>query len=110
MAAGCVCPARVSDVRVGDRVLAVTPDGARSFDKVFRITHHDTASETLFIQLTTASGATLELSPGHMTHAGTVARERRDHSCSLTHRTRQSCPKIAQFTVSVLTLQSTVPR
>jgi len=59
------------DLKVGDRVLAVSSTGEPFFDKVFRITHHDTESPTEFVVITTTSGDKLELSSDHMLHSGT---------------------------------------
>lgn len=57
-------------VSLGDHVQSVTPEGVLRFVEVFRWTHYDPSSWTEFVLLTTSTGHTLELSPGHMTHVG----------------------------------------
>jgi hypothetical protein len=57
-----------SELKVGDRVLAVDADGNTFFDKVFRRSSWHPVDNSEMIQLTTESGKTLKLTPDHYLH------------------------------------------
>jgi desert hedgehog protein len=56
---------RMDELRIGDRVAVIRPDGTRSFDDVYLFTHKDGAASGRYLTLTLASGRTLSLSPRH---------------------------------------------
>lgn len=58
----------IADVNVGDKVLSVSADNKYFYDKVFRITEHDTSAAVASVKLSTAS-ATLQLTPNHFVHS-----------------------------------------
>jgi hypothetical protein len=63
----------VKDVQVGDMVMTVRTDRTIGYDRVFRVTRHDETSVTNFIRLTTASGHSIEMTPGHFVQVGDIA-------------------------------------
>ena len=56
---------RISELAIGDRVLAARPDGSTFFDDVYLFGHKDAAVVTSFVKLETASGAVLRLTGDH---------------------------------------------
>jgi hypothetical protein len=55
----------ISSLRIGDRVLAVRPDGTTFYDEVYLRGHKDPAAVARFVQLQVPSGAALRLTPSH---------------------------------------------
>jgi hypothetical protein len=53
------------DVRLGDRVQVVSPDGSLGYEEVYLNTHKDGAASVPYVTLTLASGRALTLSPRH---------------------------------------------
>lgn len=62
--------APIADVRVGDRVLAVSSGGQPFYDKVFRITHHEPTETMEFVRIGTSTGHVLEVTGTHRVHVG----------------------------------------
>jgi hypothetical protein len=56
---------RMDELRIGDRVAVMRPDGTRGFDEIYLFTHKDAVSTNQYIRLTLASGRELALSPRH---------------------------------------------
>ena len=56
---------RMDELRIGDRVAVVRPDGTRGFDDVYLFTHKDGVRANAYRILTLASGRQLALSPRH---------------------------------------------
>lgn len=56
---------RMDELRIGDRVAVVRPEGTRGFDEVYLFTHKDAVSTSQYLRLTLASGRDLALSPRH---------------------------------------------
>ena len=55
----------ISSLRIGDRVLAVRPDGTTFYDEVYLRGHKDPAAVARFVRLQVPSGAALRLTPNH---------------------------------------------
>ena len=55
----------MTDVRLGDRVLAARPDGTLGYEEVYLNTHRDAVSSAPYVALRLASGRELRLSPRH---------------------------------------------
>ena len=55
----------MSELRIGDRVLAATPSGALQYQDVYMFGHMDAESDSDFVSVGTASGRLLRLSPDH---------------------------------------------
>ncbi len=55
----------ISEVRLGDRVLAVLPDGTLGYEEVYLNTHRDAATMAPYVVLGLESGRTLRLTPRH---------------------------------------------
>ena len=60
----------ISDVKVGDRVLAADLSGTLSFSEVISVPHSKNDIQTDFVELITKSGKSIKLTPGHMILAG----------------------------------------
>jgi hypothetical protein len=56
---------RMDELRIGDRVAVLRPDGTRGFDEVYLFTHKDAVATNQYLRLTLASGRELSLSPRH---------------------------------------------
>ena len=56
---------RMDELRIGDRVAVMLPDGTRGFDDVYLFTHKDGVATNAYRILTLASGRQLALSPRH---------------------------------------------
>jgi hypothetical protein len=56
---------RMTDLKIGDRVAVVRPDGARGFDDIYLFTHKDPVASARYVTLTLESGRKLTLSPRH---------------------------------------------
>ncbi|KAG7163356.1 hedgehog-like [Homarus americanus] len=56
----------VSVIQEGDEVQVMRPDGSLSFSPVLMFLHRDPRVSRSFLRLTTASGATLTLTPSHL--------------------------------------------
>ena len=61
----------MSDLRIGDRVLAATRSGALQYQDVYMFGHADASKAAPYIHLATASGRTLRLTPDHYVPVGT---------------------------------------
>ena len=61
----------ISDIRVGDRVLAADASGVLSYSDVIAVPHQTNDIAADFVELGTASGRTIKLTPEHMILAGT---------------------------------------
>lgn len=57
---------KLSDVRLGDRILSATRDGELSFADVIAIPHAKNHIEVQFISIITASNVALQLTPDHL--------------------------------------------
>lgn len=64
---------RMDELRIGDRVAVMLPDGTRGFDEIYLFTHKDAVSTNQYIRLTLASGRELALSPRHFIPVATDA-------------------------------------
>jgi predicted extracellular nuclease len=60
----------ISDVRVGDRVLAADAAGRTSYSDVVYVPHRANCDDALFTQVTTASGRDIKMTPSHIILAG----------------------------------------
>ena len=61
----------MSDLRIGDRVLAATPSGALQYQDVYMFGHADASKAAPYIHLATASGRPLRLTPDPYVPVGT---------------------------------------
>ena len=64
---------RMDELRIGDRVAVIRPDGGRGFEDVYLFTHKDGAASGRYLTLSLASGRTLSLSPRHFIPVATDA-------------------------------------
>ncbi len=55
----------MKDVRIGDRLQVVMPDGSLRYEDVYLLTHNDPDIAGPFVELALASGQSLTLSPRH---------------------------------------------
>lgn len=53
----------MAELKIGDRVLV---SGSGQFSEVFAFSHQDTASVSVFLRLTTETGRSIKLTPGHI--------------------------------------------
>ena len=53
----------MTDLRIGDRVAVIRPDGSRGFDDIYLFTHKDKVASAPYVTLTLESGRKLSLSP-----------------------------------------------
>jgi Hint module len=60
----------ISDVRVGDRVLAADAAGRTSYSDVVYVPHRANSDDALFTHITTASGRDIKMTPSHIILAG----------------------------------------
>jgi Hint module len=60
----------ISDVRVGDRVLAADAVGRTSYSDVVFVPHRANSDDALFTRITTASGRDIKMTPSHIILAG----------------------------------------
>jgi Hint module len=60
----------ISDVRVGDRVLAADAAGRTSYSDVVYVPHVANSDDALFTHITTASGRDIKMTPSHILSAG----------------------------------------
>ena len=60
----------ISDVRVGDRVLAADAGGRTSYSDVVFVPHRANSDDALFTHITTASGRDIKMTPSHIILAG----------------------------------------
>ena len=60
----------ISDVRVGDRVLAADAAGQNSYSDVVFVPHRANSDDALFTHITTASGRDIKMTPSHIILAG----------------------------------------
>ena len=56
---------RMDELRIGDRVAVMRPDGTRGFDEIYLFTHKDAVATNAYRTLTLESGRELTLSPRH---------------------------------------------
>jgi len=56
---------RMADLKIGDRVAVIRPDGSRGFEDIYLFTHKDQTAAAVYITLTLESGRKLTLSPRH---------------------------------------------
>ncbi|MGD9509143.1 MAG: hypothetical protein AB7I59_24475 [Geminicoccaceae bacterium] len=56
---------RMDELRIGDRVAVMRPDGTRGFDEIYLFAHKDAVATSQYLRLTLASGRELALSPRH---------------------------------------------
>lgn len=64
----------MADLRIGDRVLAVSPEGALEYQDVYFFGHREPAKVAPYLHITTASGRALRLSPDHYLPAAHLVR------------------------------------
>ena len=55
----------MTDLKIGDRVAVIRPDGSRGFDDIYLFTHKDQVTSAPYVTLTLESGRKLSLSPRH---------------------------------------------
>ena len=60
----------ISDVRVGDRVLAADAAGRTSYSDVVYVPHRANSDDALFTHITTSSGRDIKMTPSHIILAG----------------------------------------
>ena len=60
----------ISDIRVGDRVLAADAAGQTSYSDVVFVPHRANSDDALFTHITTASGRDIKMTPSHIILAG----------------------------------------
>jgi Hint module len=60
----------ISDVRVGDRVLAADAAGRTSYSDVVYVPHSANSDDALFTHIITASGRDVKMTPSHIISAG----------------------------------------
>lgn len=60
----------ISDVRVGDRVLAADAAGRSSYSEVVFVPHKANEDDALFTHITTATGRDIKMTPNHIILAG----------------------------------------
>ena len=60
----------ISDIRVGDRVLAADAAGQTSYSDVVFVPHKANSDDALFTHITTASGRDIKMTPSHIIMAG----------------------------------------
>ena len=60
----------ISDVRVGDRVLAADAAGRTSYSDVVYVPHRANSDDAVFTHITTASGRDIKMTPSHIILAG----------------------------------------
>ena len=60
----------ISDIRVGDRVLAADAAGRTSYSDVVFVPHRANNDDALFTHITTASGRDIKMTPSHIVLAG----------------------------------------
>lgn len=60
----------ITDVKAGDRVLAVADDGHIISTPILRRTHDEVEAQVEFLRIKTASGSALEVTTGHYVFAG----------------------------------------
>ena len=60
----------ISDIRVGDRVLAADAAGRTSYSDVVFVPHRANNDDALFTHITTASGRDIKMTPSHIILAG----------------------------------------
>ena len=60
----------ISDIRVGDRVLAADAAGQTSFSDVVFVPHRANGDDALFTHITTTSGRDIKMTPSHIVLAG----------------------------------------
>ena len=58
----------MSDLRLGDKVLSVRPDGSTFFDEVYMFGHKDSTTISPFVHLAADDGSTLRLTADHYVH------------------------------------------
>ena len=63
----------ISDIRVGDRVLAADAGGRTSFSDVVFVPHRANNDDALFTHITTASGRDIKMTPSHLILAGSCS-------------------------------------
>ena len=63
----------MKDVRIGDRLQVVMPDGSLRYEDVYLLTHNDPNVAGSFVELDLASGQSLTLSPRHFIPIALVA-------------------------------------
>lgn len=56
----------IKDVKIGDEILAVQPDGSLQFSEVLLFLDRDPLSSRLYYQIETESGSTISLTPSHL--------------------------------------------
>lgn len=59
---------RMDELRVGDRVLAISKTGDLEYQDVYFFGHRDSEAEAAFVRLELAGGAAFELTPDHFVH------------------------------------------
>jgi hypothetical protein len=60
----------ISSVRVGDRVLAADAKGVLSFSPVIAVPHAENSIVATFIEISTATGKSIKMTPEHLVLAG----------------------------------------
>jgi Hint module len=60
----------ISEVNVGDRVLSANADGKTSFSEIVYVPHGANKESTIFVQVTTASGRDVKMTPNHILASG----------------------------------------
>ena len=74
MEAGNTVP--LTNVSIGDKVLAMLPDGTLDYSEIYMFLDIDTKAVTSFVTVETEAGTSLEVTPSHLLH---VAESRTTH-------------------------------
>ena len=85
----------ISDVRVGDRVLAADAAGRTSYSDVVYVPHRANSDDALFTHITTASGRDIKMTPSHIILAGPC------HSSASLPLTRASSVSVGECVMTV---------